>query len=178
MKSTKLLIITLLISIFALSGCKESNREKSAQEQDDVLTRARNAVPTVKMNNFLVRQYIAEYMKRMDMPDKTFYIYILSNTGQYIGYYVGKSKPISSCLLMTTPDNIYGRNSSGKAVVSAPTLDGVFQPNGSCDTKFFLEANTNGLVELSGNGLNTMSTDFPLNLDVQRLTQSQSTTPP
>lgn len=167
----KFAIAAAAIAVIGLAGCKDLNdkseelREDGLEEQTEVLNAARNAVPTPKMRNYLVRKAVREYMNRLDAPQKTFYTYIFADNGQTMGYYVGQSKPISGCTLMTPPDQIFqdnGHLDRDGQVIAAPNLNGVYSPGGQCDTYFFFDASTDALVEIRD--FKYISADQPLSI--------------
>lgn len=166
--STKLAFVTAIG--LALTGCKvessPSTQEKGQAEQEDVMQRANNAVPTYKPRNFLAREAVQKWMQRMDVPDKTFYIYLLGDNGSHIGYYVGQTRPISSCTLMTPSQRMIRGDRGqydGDFIVNSPNLNGTYG-GGNCEGHyFFFDAATDALVEVSG--MDFFVSDQPLNVD-------------
>jgi len=168
----KHLIVFSIVSLFALVGCKpaESNsQEQAEQEQENVIKSARAKIPTYQPSNFLTRQTVNKWMKRMDTPSKTFYVYLLGDNGNHIGYYVAQTRPISSCTLMTPPKRLErgagGGGYSADFVMPAPSLDGVYG-GGGCDSAFFFfDATTDAYVEIQG--MDFFVSDQPLNVDAK-----------
>lgn len=173
MKMLKLGIIAVTTAL--LAGCVEEStpntRQEGAKEQENVMQTARNAFPIYQPTNFLTRKAINKWMERMDVPDKTFYIYLIADNGTHIGYYVGQTRPICSSLLLTPPDQVnYWRgasSSSTTAVSSAPSLDGVYS-GGDCSTYFFFDATTDAVLEIQG--IDFISVDQPLSIDADPIT--------
>lgn len=159
------------VAVFALAGCERStetsSREQGAKEQEAIMTRAINSSPTYQPTNFLTRDYVNEYMKRMDDVNKVFYIYVLGNNGNMVGYYTG-SRPVSVCTTITPPDKPLWRrgNNGGNTMVTtqAPQLDGVYS-SGACDAYFFFDNATDALIEIKG--LNFFTADKPLDVDAE-----------
>lgn len=176
-KTLKVAAMALVaVATIGLTACKDTDRkseelrDKGLEEQTAVLASARSAVPTPVMSNYLVRKAVREYMLRMDQPQKTFYTYIFADNGQAIGYYVGQSKPISGCTLMTPPDQIFQDNNvldQDGQVIAAPNLNGVYNPGGQCDTYFFFDAATDALIEIRG--FKYFSSDQPLSVEAEPL---------
>ena len=168
----RLLKAALLVSFatLALAGCKEgqsSTRADGAKTQESMMQRAQSKTPVPQVSNFLTRDAVAKWMRRMDTPDKTFYVYLMGNNGQQIGYYVAQTRPISNCTLMTPPDKLhYWSGSAGRttAVTQAPSLDGVYS-TGGCDSYFFFDAATDAYIEIQG--LNFFVADQPLSIDAE-----------
>ena len=158
--------VSIMVSTLFLAGCEEeSTRQSGVREQEGIMSKAIQSSPTYVPNNFLTRRAVNKWMERMDVPDKTFYIYLMGNNGNHIGYYVGQTRPICSSTLLTPPDRNLRRD--GQAVVSAPSLDGVYA-GGECSSYFFFDAETDAYIEIQG--LNFFVSDMPLNLDVQAIT--------
>lgn len=159
--------LAVVVSI-GLVGCNEAtsdSRKEGQKVQESIMKRAQGTVPTYVPSHFLTRKAVDKWMKRMDTPSKTFYIYLVADNGQKLGYYVGQTRPISSCTLLTPPDRKeYGKYSDqGMISVSAPSLDGVYG-KGGCDSYFFFDAATDAYVEIKG--LNFFVSDQPLSIDV------------
>lgn len=168
----KLLITCLTIGLaMTLTACNaesdETTSERGARVQESIMQKAQSSVPVPQTNNFLTRKAVAKWMERMDQPQKLFYIYVLADTGNVIGYYVAQTRPVSECALMTAPKRLergdrgsYG----GDFQMPAPALDGVYY-TGGCDSgeAFFFDAETDAFIGLSG--LNYFVADQPLSLD-------------
>lgn len=173
MSSVKNILVTLVlaISLLSLSACRDqqdTNRETMEKSQSEVMKRALEVEPTYIPENFLVRKQINKYMKRLDRPRATYYVYILANSGDFIGYFVVENKPASSCDALTNSQSIEG-NSSAKVVVNSPTLNGVFSNGTSCQGKFFFDAESDALLETMGRGLNMLLSDAPLSIDAPHI---------
>lgn len=172
MRTVKLLTAAL-IATFALAGCKEledSTREQGAKEQEAVMERAVAKNPTYQPQNFITRATVNKWMRRMDQPEKTFYVYVLGDNGQKIGYYVSQTRPISTCTFLTPPDRLVGGDrgqSHGDFVVQAPALDGAYYGSGGCDSKYFFDASTDAYVEVDDFKL--LVSDTPLRVDADPL---------
>ena len=159
-------VLALMVSTLFLAGCiEETTRQSGAREQENIMSQAIRSSPTYVPSNFLTRKAVNQWMERMDVPEKTFYIYLMGNNGNHIGYYVGQTRPICSSTLLTPPDRT--NRGQGQAVLSAPSLDGVYS-GGGCDSYFFFDAETDAYIEIQG--LNFFVSDMPLNLDVQAIT--------
>ena len=182
-----LIILTALCVLMTLSACNQypegSTRDKGAAEQEAVMSRAQDAVPVPQVQNFLTRQSVAKWMKRMDKPNKIFYVYITGDNGNIVGYYTAQNRPTSSCTLMTPSDRIQqkllGEGSDGQTVhwskshvVDAPALDGVYYGSAQCAGVFFFDAATDAYIEI--NGYHYMVTDQPLKVEAQPLSIAAS----
>lgn len=154
---------------FGVTGCKagdDNSQEKGAKVQENIMRNAQSSIPTYEPHNFLTRKAVTKWMKRMDTPSKTFYIYLVADNGQKLGYYVGQTRPISACTLLTPSKRLVkGDRGShyGDFVMPAPSLDGVYG-NSGCDSYFFFDATTDAYVEIKG--MNFFVSDQPLSIDV------------
>lgn len=169
---SRMFLMTCLL--VAAVGCRyeveASADAKNAQAREQTMERATYSVPVPNINNFLTRQYLADWMKRLDDPSKVFYVYLMSDVGTYIGYYIG-TRPVSVCTYMTPTQklwrgdfNQYGREALGVA----PGLDGVYYgAGGNCDTYFMFDSETGALIHFSG--FHYFTSDQPLSVDAEPL---------
>lgn len=167
--------ILLLGAAFTLGGCvpdEPSAQTINTKAQLTAMERATAAVPVPPTNNFVARQNLAEYMRRMDDPSKIWFVYLLGNNGNIIGYHVG-SYPQSVCTFMTPPEKVREHRVGGGAgpnpvsVTTAPALDGVYYKGGGCDTSFMFDDQTNAMIFIGG--MKFLAYDVPLDVDVKPL---------
>lgn len=163
----------------AASSSQAAKRAEAANRaaQDDVMARATAQTPVPQIKNFLARKNLAEYMKRMDDPAKTWFVYVIADNGAKLGYYVASTYPQSSCSFMTPPQqvkevSVSGQGSNPIAITSAPSLMGVYYSGGGCDNTFFFDANSSALIMLTG--VKTWTSDVPLNVDAPLITVAKS----
>lgn len=162
----KVIFAVLAIALVAAVACSSGPRtyERDREAQENVLTRAQAAEPVYQIQNFLSRKAINEWLRRVDTPNKLWYIYLYTEAG-FIGYHICKTIPLSYGVSMTNPkQRIYSSN--GSVVVPAPGLDGVFYTGTDPGVHFCFDAETNALVTF--NSL-FVYYDAPLDLDVPRL---------
>lgn len=143
-----------------LAGCDTQAQGESEQER--IMERARSQLPTPQTNNFLTRQAVVKWMQRQDVPDRPHYVYVYSDFGQVIGYYIAQSRPVCTNTFLTPPARTVG--SGSRAVVQSPALDGVYYGNG-CDQWFFFDAETDAMIELTG--FKVFTSDQPLRIDAE-----------
>lgn len=169
-----------VVSIFALAvivtACKDnqtsSTSEQGEKTQESVMQKAQSAQPTYQPDHFLTRKNINKWMKRMDDPSKIYYVYLVGDNGNIIGYHTASTRPTSTCTYLTPPERIevYDGGSHGAwnpIKRTAPSLDGVYRKGGSCSV-FFFTADTDAFVQIP-DGLDYLLYDQPLGLDVQEL---------
>lgn len=163
------LIRTLLITLcaaLALTGCKveADSREQNMRAQQSLMSRATAAVPVPQINNFLAREAVAKQVRRLDEKGKLFYVYILGQNGQQVGYYVSNTRPVSTCALLTpSQEFVISGGGHHSAVLGTPSLGGVYGFGGGCNSHFFFDAATDAYVEISG--LPFFVADQPLSVD-------------
>lgn len=169
----KFIVVTIAIAaLFLVAGCTEDKkaeqqRESAVHARADVFEQAESLVPAPVGQNFPLRRALAKFTDRQDLLDHPWYIYILGDNGNVIGYYVGQTVPINACdFLSSTEDYQDG------AILTAPSLDGIFYGgSGSasgCDAWFFFDSSTDALVQIRG--VNFFTADQPLKLDAKPIT--------
>lgn len=177
MKASIGVIFALILSL-VLAACNptpqsSADRAKATNiaAQEDVISRATAAVPVPRSSNFLARENLAEYMRRMDDPAKTWYVYEFGNTGAAIGYYVSSTYPQSVCTFMTPPEEVdyFGNSTGGYGAIatSAPALDGVYYGQTCASpTKFFFDISSGAMVLTD---MQVRTSDQPLSVDAPRI---------
>lgn len=141
------------VAVTGLAACDGSSSPPSAQAQGQKDTetayRQQSAAvpyPVAQLTDSLERRNVRERLLRTNKPNAIGYVYILSMTGQYVGYYVIKGKVSSTQSQMTTsqlvrPCSAGGDTGSGNCAVTveAPGDDGSYGENegGSSGVFFF-----------------------------------------
>lgn len=147
------------------TGCEDRSqteaRTQNMQAQESLMNRATASVPVPHVSNFLAREAVAKQVKRLDERGKVFYVYLLADNGQQLGYYVSNTRPVPTCSLLTPPDEIWKYGDTGRTSqrLTAPGLGGTYSP-GPCNSVFFFDAATDTYIEVSG--LNYFVSDQPL----------------
>ncbi|HUT58691.1 MAG TPA: hypothetical protein VNA25_12670 [Phycisphaerae bacterium] len=169
---TKLIAIALLIVACLAIACDsfdteaQKNRESAVDQRNSVFAHARALVPEPTLSNFPTRRALVEFTERQDMIDHPWYVYILSDFGNVIGYYVAKTRPVNSCDFLSSTEDIQ-KTDKGTVVVTAPSLDGVYYggagASSGCDEWFFFDSATNALIEIRG--VKFFTADQPLRLE-------------
>ncbi len=155
-------------SMMGNKGCEAAPptaRETNMKAQASLMDRATATVPVPQVNNFLSREAVAKQVKRLDEKGKLFYVYILGDNGQQLGYYVSNTRPVATCSLLTPPDDIWERHMGNGGYstqrITAPGLGGTYSP-GPCGSVFFFDAATDAYIEIAG--LNYFVSDQPLSV--------------
>ena len=155
------------------TGCGQqppTARDANVAVQKSLMARATATVPVPQVSNFLSREAVAKQVKRLDEKGKLFYVYILADNGQQMGYYVSNTRPVSVCALLTPPDDLgHVSDSLGHAsqLMKAPGLGGTYG-GGDCRAVFFFDAQTDTYIEV--NGLNYFVSDQPLSVKSDPIT--------
>lgn len=180
-RRVKLPIITIAVasSLAVLAGCKhETNAgaQQSGQRQTETAFKQQSTAvpyPVRELTDSLERRNLRERLLRTNKPNAISYIYLMSMTGQYTGYYVIKGKVSSTQSQMTTsqlivwscPNNASSCEDSYKQsnVLVAPGDDGSYDANE--EGIFFFT--TDGTMVTTN--LKYVQSDQPLPVDAPRL---------
>jgi hypothetical protein len=167
------IIVAFVIAAVALSGC--GSGVQGVQGRDQRITEAYSTAleaavpyPLSQMRDSQERRNLRERLLRFNAPDKVGYVYLLSLTGNYIGYYAINGKVSSTDSQLTTTQQIVKACSSGcREVVPSMGDDGSYGAN-EPGVFFFT---TNGvLVETA---MPYVYSDSPLPVDAPRLNPKQ-----
>ncbi len=159
----KVMIVLLTVVMLAtLVGCEDDSYRKDRAVQEDIMSRAQTNVPVYQPQHFLAREAINEYMRRMDSPDKLWYIYLMTESGAYIGYHITRTYPLSIAVAMSNPVQVR----TGPVVVPAPGVDGVYYNGVDASLYYAFDAETDALIMWT---VDFVAYDQPLQIDVPRL---------
>ena len=157
------------IAVAGLLGGCTSHPKPSAQSTGQDLTerafaqqQAAVPYPADQLKDSLERRNLVERLLRTNQPNKIGYVYLLSFSGQPLGYYTIKGKVSSTDSQMTTGDLVIPRT-GGDVVVNAPGDDGSYGPN---EPGVFFFTTENAFVTTN---LNYLYSDQPLPLNVPLL---------
>lgn len=166
--------IILIISCFCLFGegridQEVANSQSTKKKQIDNQSSFMSAYPVPKVNNFLERKTVSEWVKRWDKPSILTYCYIF--IGQNcIGYFITNEKPASSQSYLIPEDYVEtdrGQYGGGNVTRQAPDLDGTYGTN-NAGYRFFLANGT--AVECSGTMVSCVYADAPLSINCPQIT--------
>ena len=156
--------VVLVATSVCVSACDAEPTPQDVDQavQEDILSRGQVAEPVYMVQNFLSRKAINEWSKRMDTPDKLWYVYEYSEAGAVLGYYISRTVPLSYGVGLTNPQQkVYG-GSAGNVVIAAPGVDGVFYGGVDNTLYFFFDAETDTLI-MTNNNIKVL--DQPLDID-------------
>lgn len=154
------------------ASCGGTDGKRGAQQTGQAQTeqafaqqQAAVPYPADAMRDSLERRNLRDRLLRTNSPSKVGYVYLLSFSGQPLGYYVIKGKVSSTQSQMTTDQLVqrYGADEGGNAVVTAPGDDGSYGQNEPGEFFFTTEG---AFVETS---LHYLYSDQPLPLNVPKL---------
>lgn len=156
-----------------LVACYEDDpnrsRTESVNQRNMLFSRAEAAAPNPIPGNFPVRRALVEFTERQDLLGHPWYVYILADTGNVIGYYVAKTRPVNSCTSLSSTEDVDYDSDGGNIILTAPSLDGVFYggsgASARCDAWFFFDSATDALIEIRG--VDFYTTDQPLRLEAE-----------
>lgn len=154
----------------------DQQRTSSINTRAEAFARAEALFPIPYTSNFPMRKALVKYTARQDTPNHPCYVYVLSDMGSIIGYYVSESFPvnINAFLSSTEEAKTYISGTSGitSNVLTAPSLDGIYYGGAGASQGgggwFFFDSATDALVVLYG--VKLFVSDQPLNLDVKPIT--------
>lgn len=174
MRSTIVAILSCLFifSVFFAGSCSSSGGQQARQtavaQRNNTFSKASSVVPVPQLTNFPGRKALADYTSRQDLIDHPWYVYILGDQGNTIGYYVAKTYPLSTCDFLSSTQDVQN-SSNGNLVLDAPSLDGIFYGGSGSSAQcgfFMFDAATNALIVLSP-GVHFYTADQPLALNAQ-----------
>jgi hypothetical protein len=169
-------IAAVLTAGIILGACGDENkaaeqRRRAVRERAEAFGRAEGAAPTPNTKNFPLRKALVEFTERQDLVDHPWYVYVLADTGNVIGYYVARTVPINACNFLSSTQDVRD-DDDGNVVLTAPSLDGIYYggagASSGCDAWFFFDSATNALIQIRG--VNFFTADQPLRLDAQPIT--------
>lgn len=168
-------VIATLVLVFAANGVASAlggwpgdasgQRKYAVEERAATFQRAANSIPDPRTTNFPLRRTLKEMTQREDLLHHPWYVYMLGDQGNVIGYYVAKTTPINACDFLSSTQDVYG-NDQGVLSMTSPSLDGIYYGGaggaGGCDTWVWLDAATNAEVKV--NGVHWYVADQPLKI--------------
>lgn len=158
--------------LLGLTACEDDSGTASDQRKESIETRAESfekaeaLYPPPVLQNFTQRSDLVKMSERKDLANHPWYVYILADTGNVIGYYVASVVPTNSCAFLSSSEDIHS-GSNGKVVMTAPSLDGIYYGGGgsssNCDEWFFFDAATDAMIKIRG--VKFFVADQPLSLE-------------
>lgn len=171
MKKVLLILLVCTALSMLILGCtteSEDQRRESINARAESFARAESLYPVPQSQNFPLRKALVEYTERQDRLDQEYYIYVMGDNGNFIGYYVSKTQPISTnAFLSSTEDLVYGNSN---VVMTAPSLDGIYYGGSGAsqsDGWIIFDYQTDAMIIVYN--LKLFVSDQPLKLDVKAI---------
>ena len=169
----RVILSSLILGLLFLSAsCSiapaSKQRRESIETRAEMFQRAEAKIPVPRTENFPLREVLAEYTRRQDLPNHPWYTYIISDTGAITHYFVSTTVPVSSLAFLSSTEDL---NSENNLILTAPSLDGIFYGGaGAVATSggwIFIDAGTGAMGIVFG--MNIMTFDAPLILETEPL---------
>jgi len=151
-----------IMSVFASGeNDRPSSTTVTARATEDVAQDAISAVPIYRPRYFNERRGVANWLKKWDTPPEATeaYIYLISQTGTVIGYYVTNGKPFSTESYLIPEEKYYANG----ATLQTQDLDGTYGSNQK-GIRFFTPSG----IAVEWSGLYIFTSE-PLDLNVKLL---------
>lgn len=168
-------IVTVIVSLSLLmaASCDSKSsqqRQTAVAQRADTFQRAVQQYPNPQNANFPLRGALVKMTDRQDLLNHPWYIYILGDNGNAIGYYVGQTVPVNACDFLSNTADLQDHN-----VVPAPSLDGIYYggsgSSSGCDAWFFFDYATDALIQIRG--VHFFTADQPLILNAEPIKVQQ-----
>jgi hypothetical protein len=170
MRKFLVLPILLVLGAVLFAGCTQAapnvvdQNNGASSTRAATFARAQAQVPAPVVKNFPRRQTLVDAVQRQALPNHPWYVYVLGQNGNIVSYFVAKSVPVNDCDYLSSAQSvIYDDN--GNIVLQSPSLEGIYQGGGACDTLTFFDLTSNSEIQLTG--LHTYVSDRPLKVDAQ-----------
>jgi len=154
------------------AGCTTGSTQPNnrQQSQDAIKQRAAtyakavDQIPTPNITNFPRRKTLVEAVLRQSAPNHPWYVYVLGQNGNVVNYFVAKSVPVNDCDYLSNTEAPSDHWES-TVVLSAPSLEGIYQSASGCETLTFFDATTNAEIQVTG--MQTYIADRPLKVSAE-----------
>jgi hypothetical protein len=128
--------LLLALGLTSCSSGTSSGAQQQGQQQTEIAFGQQSAAvpyPVSQLRDSLERRNVRERLLRQNNPNAIGYVYLLGDTGTYIGYYVIKGKVSSTQSQMTTDQlatwTCKANDGCSPVVVDAPGDDGSYGAN-------------------------------------------------
>lgn len=125
--------------------------------------------PADQMDYSPARNTINEWIKSWEEPGKLSYVYLYSESGVPLGYYIFEGLPVSYCTSLTPTVRPEWSSGSGALLIPLPGVDGTYSSGSGCDQYFGKEAESGTILEFGGGGISYLLSEHPLPVPHQPL---------
>lgn len=143
------LVSASMVRAGALDTSPSDNRKQAVESRNAAFNRAKSLIPDPQTKNFPLRKMLRDMTEREDMIHHPWFIYILGDNGNVIGYYVGKTVPINGCDFLSSTEDVW-TNDKGSQKMQSPSYDGIYYGNSDCNVWVFEDAATNAVIKIGG----------------------------
>jgi hypothetical protein len=174
------IVITIVIGTAACSGPPNA-AERDSEAKVDAYEQLQRQQPAERMDYSPARNTINRWVQQWETPGKLSYVYLYSESGVPLGYYIFEGLPVSYCTSQTRPftwEDRPGDGTNASAEVPAPGIDGTYSSGAGCDQYYGIEANTGTILEFGGGGISYLLSERPLPVPHQPLGVSVEQAPP
>lgn len=149
-----IVLISLLVSLFIVAGCSESNsaREKEQEVQNKSNETLVNNQPAEAMDYSPTRNTAKKWANTWEEKGKIAYVYFSNMQGEQTGYFILDGLPVSYNASLTPTQRIQETFESGVAIMNNPAMDGMYYGAGSDSRYYGYDAVSGAYLEWSANG--------------------------
>lgn len=175
MRKFVIVLIALVATATLFAGCGNSTAPNVVAQNDNAsanraktFERAKAQAPDPVVKNFPRRQTLVQAVERQSLPNHPWYVYVLGMNGNIVNYFVAKSVPVNDCDYLSSAQSVIwdgGSDGGGNVVLQSPSLEGIYQGGGVCNTMTFFDLTTDSEIQLTG--MNTYVADRPLKVQAQ-----------
>ncbi len=167
---TKTVIVGSVL-LFALVGCTgpPDAAERDSDAKVNAYEQLQRQQPAERMDYSPARNSINKWVQQWEVPGKLSYVYLYSESGVPLGYYIFEGLPVSYCTSQTRPVQPQWDAGAGALLVPLPGVDGTYSSGAACDQYFGVEANTGTILEFGGGGISYLLSERPLPVPHQPL---------
>lgn len=174
MRFAVIVVAVALVLVGCGSDKAQEQRDASLRTRASTFARAEQSAPVPLTANFPIRKALVKFTERQDLLEHPWYIYVMGENANVVGYYVGQTYPINACNFLSSTEDVESTN-KGAVVVTAPSLDGIFYGGGGasagCDAWFFFDSATDAMIVIRGQAFHV--SDQPLRLEAEPITVTQ-----
>ena len=160
-----ILIPVIIITIAILvSGCEERYGKTVAkpEPQNTPYAIADQTVPSYRPTQFSTREDINWHLRETE-GRHVWYVYALNYVGEPMFYIISNVRPTNACSSNTANEHLIELTGyATRHVMEAPSLNGTYNKEGTCNTIFLRDSTTGNLIEISGTTFTLIASKQPM----------------